>query len=42
MDKKLKKYLALAGSVTCWSCTSADAQVVYTDVNPDYLYLLEI
>ena len=36
MDKKLKKYLALAGSVTV-GVTSADAQVVYTDVNPDYL-----
>ena len=36
MNTKLKKYLALAGSVTT-VVSNADAQVVYTDVNPDYL-----
>jgi hypothetical protein len=36
MDKKLKKYLALAGSVTV-GVSSANAQVIYTDVNPDFL-----
>ena len=36
MNPKLKKYLALAGSVTT-VVSNADAQVVYTDVNPDYL-----
>lgn len=36
MNPNLKKYLALAGSVTT-VVSNADAQVVYTDVNPDYL-----
>ncbi len=34
--KKLKNYLSLAGGITT-AFTSANAQVVYTDVNPDYL-----
>ena len=34
--KKLKNYLSLAGGITT-AFSSANAQVVYTDVNPDYL-----
>jgi hypothetical protein len=37
MNQKLKKYLALAGSVTT-VISNTDAQVVYTDVNPDFLF----
>ena len=35
-DSKIKKYLALAGGITT-VVSGANAQVVYTDVNPDYL-----
>lgn len=37
LNKKLKSYSALAGSIIAVGTTSADAQVVYTDVNPDSL-----
>jgi len=36
IDSKIKKYLALAGGITT-VVSGANAQVVYTDVNPDYL-----
>ena len=35
-NQKIKNYLALAGGITS-AFTAANAQVVYTDVNPDYL-----
>jgi len=35
-DSKIKKYLALAGGITT-VVSGTNAQVVYTDVNPDYL-----
>ena len=35
-DSKIKKYLALAGGIST-AFSGANAQVVYTDVNPDYL-----
>ena len=35
-DSKINKYLALAGGITT-AVSGANAQVVYTDVNPDSL-----
>ena len=36
LDAKINKYLALAGGVSVVA-TGANAQIMYTDVNPDYL-----
>ena len=35
-NPKIKKYLALAGSITS-AVSAVNAQVVYTDINPDFL-----
>ena len=34
-NPKIKKYLALAGSITS-AVSAVNAQVVYTEVNPDF------
>jgi len=36
LDSKINKYLTLAGGISV-AATGANAQVVYTDINPDYL-----
>jgi hypothetical protein len=36
LSEKLKTYSAVAGAMTL-AATSADAQIVYTDVNPDFI-----
>ncbi len=48
LKSKISNYLALAGGITT-AATGANAQVVYTDINPDYLlsgnmstYLLDL